>query len=77
MLFRGLVEAKNNWPPFLAKDWSQGTFELLPPNRCAHVYIRITNSQLLRIHFKGGHTYQQVRIQHSVNPLNVNISFKI
>lgn len=59
MLFRGPVEAKNNWPPFLAEDWSQGKFGLLPPNPRAHVYIHITDSQLLRIHIKDGYTDQQ------------------
>lgn len=61
MLFRGHVEAKNNWPPFLAKNSEVKESLICSPAspRRARAYVRIINRQLLWIPVKGGHTDQQ------------------
>ena len=48
VLFRGHVEAKNNWPPFVAKE-SQFKFGFICPRppKDAHIYIDIINCLLL------------------------------
>lgn len=49
MLFRGHVEAKNNWPPFLAKNSEVKESLICSPAspRRARAYVRIINRQLL------------------------------